>query len=212
MWNLFTWLLGQKRASRGKPTIVNADDIPTPKLIAICERYWKCFEQDKLDETFTHQEQESYEPYENYQIAVNALGSRGPAVRDWARKILSHRDYCARETGAWLLGELGEGGELGDTTGTVITELERLINRPFDEDPPKEATAIDLAIAALAKIGDPRGVRVIRQVLFSKKLEHEGDTQWEAVDALEKLTGESFSESNNRLEAARKWLQAHPNI
>src|SRR5258708_16998670 len=139
MWNLFTWLLGQKRAPRRKPTIANADGIPTRKLIAICERYWKCLEQDGY-------KQELYEPYEDFQLAVYALGSRGPEVREWARKILSHRDYCARETGAWLLGELGERGELGDVTGTVITELERLINRPFDEDPPKEATAIDLAI------------------------------------------------------------------
>jgi hypothetical protein len=213
MRNLITWLFGQKRAPKRKPIIVDADSVSTRKLIDICERYWKRFEPDCSDQdAITDDEHQPYESYENYQLAVKALVNRGPEVRDWARRILSHHDYCARQTGAWLLGELGQRGELGDAIGKVIIELEKLINRPFDDDPPKEATAIDLAIAALAKIGDARGVAVIRQVLFSKRLEHEGDTQWEAVDSLEKLTGESFSKSDNRLESARKWLQAHPNI
>jgi HEAT repeat protein len=229
----FAWLFGRKTNSnviilkreqighivskqcdadlRGEVAECASESIPTEELIATCERHWR-----RLDETPDYDKSalrsERIDRYNDYTRAVNALGGRGPVVRDWARRLLSHPDYDARETGAWLLGELGERGQLGDATGTVITELAALINRPFDEDPPKEATAIALAIAALAKIGDPRGLGVIRQVLFSKKLEHEGDTQWEAVYALEKLTGESFSESDNREEAARNWLQAHPNI
>lgn len=227
-----TWLFGRKTKSnvmiltreqighavdyqwdadlRGEIAERAADSISTTKLMATCEQYWKWLDEIKdVEIEFTRKE---HERYNNYKLAVNALGDRGSAVRDWARKLLSHSDYCARETGAWLLGELGQRGELGDATGKVISELEKLINRPFDDDPPKEATAIDLAIAALAKIGDRSGVAVIRQVLFSKKLEHEGDTQWEAVDALEKLTGQSFSEPDNRVDTARKWLQAHPNM
>jgi hypothetical protein len=212
MWKLFTRLFGQKRTPRRRPIIVNADSIPSRKLIAICERYWKRLEQDRYEESaFTPEEQEPFEPYDNYQLAVKALGSRGPEVRDWARKLLSHPDYSARETGAWLLGELGERGELGDAAGAVIAELARAINRPFEEDPPKEATAIDLALATLGKIGDPRGISVIGDVLFSSKLEHEGDTQWEAACALENLVGEPFSESEDRVEAARSWLRTNPN-
>jgi hypothetical protein len=193
---------------RGEVAERAPESISTKRLIATCERYWKSLDDAPDEDSFSPK---SNERYNDYNRAVNALGSRGPEVRDWARKLLVHSDYFARETGAWLLGELGERGELGDATGTVITELAALINRPFDEDPPKEATAIDVALASLAKIGDPRGITVIRSVLFSSKLEHEGDTQWEAACALEKLVGESFSESEDPAEAARLWLQANPN-
>jgi HEAT repeat protein len=188
---------------------LTTNGIPTKKLIATCERHWEWLEQPRdIEIDFTRKEQKRYN---DYKLAVNALGSRGPAVRDWARKLLAHPDYLARETGAWLLGELGERGELGDATGAVIVELAGVINRPFEEDPPKEATAIDLALAALGKIGDPRAIAVIREVLFSSKREHEGDTQWEAAGALENLVGEPFSESEDRVEAARSWLRANPN-
>jgi hypothetical protein len=196
---------------RGEVAECAPESVPTEELIAACERYWR-----SLDETPDSDESpfspESIERYNDHNRAVNALGSRGLAVRDWARKLLVHSDHFARETGAWLLGELGDRGELGDATESVIGELAGLINRPFDEDPPKEATAIDVAIQSLGKIGSPHALDVIRQVLSSKKQEHEGDTQWAAVDALEKLTGESFSGSDDRLEAARSWLQTHHSV
>jgi hypothetical protein len=231
MLNRFvTWLFRRKRTSdviilnreqigslvpqqwnadlRGEVAECAPDSIPTKELIAACERYWKSLDEarDSDEDPFSPK---SIERYNNHNRVVNALGFRGPEVRDWARRLLAHPDYLARETGAWLLGELGERGELGDVTEAAIGELAALINRPFEKDPPKEAPAIDLAVGCLGKIGGPRAVEVIRQVLFSKKQEHQGDTQWEAAGALEKLVGEPFSEAEDRVKAARDWLRAN---
>jgi hypothetical protein len=158
---------------RGTVAECAPDNIPTEELIAACERFWKSLDEapDSDEDPFSPK---SIDRYNDHNRAVNALGSRRPEVRDWARRLLVHSDYLARETGAWLLGELGDRGELGDASEAVIGELAALINRPFDEDPPKEATAIDLAIQSLDKIGGPLALDVIRQVLFSKKQEHEG--------------------------------------
>src|SRR5713226_689624 len=86
---------------RGEEAECAPESVPTEELIAACERYWR-----SLDETPDPDESpfspESIERYNDHNRAVNALGSRGPAVRDWARKLLVHSDYFARETGAWL--------------------------------------------------------------------------------------------------------------
>jgi hypothetical protein len=194
---------------RGETVEAALDTIPTQELIAICEQYWnqsaQSPEQGSKISPAVYRDR-----YSTYVRAVNALSIRGPEMRDWASRLLGHPDYDARETAAFLVGELGARGQLGEAVNNVINELGALINRPFEHDPPKEAQAIDVAIGALAKIGHANGIAILRHVLFSDKQEHEGDTQWAAAVALEKLVRESFLATPDPLHAARGWLQTHP--
>ncbi len=184
------------------------DSIPTRELMATRDRYWSRLAQDSaaLD-------QETWRAfrvrYNEYVRALNALGNRGPEVRDWARGLLVHPEYDARESGAWLLGALGSQGQLGEAVESVIDELAALIDRPFEDDFPKEAQAINVAIMALGRIGDPKGVPILRRVLFSARREHRGDTQWEAARVLGKLVGESFTNASDPVSAARDWFLKH---
>jgi HEAT repeat protein len=190
---------------RGEVEDAAPDSIPTHDLMTICQRYWS-----NLAQGSGAIDQESWRAlrvrYNEYVRAVNALGNRGPEVRDWARGLLVRPEYDARETGAWLLGELGRKEQLGEMIETVIDELGALIDRPFEDDFPKEAQAIDAAIVALGKIGHLKGVPVLRHVLFSTLKEHQGDTQWEAAGSLAKRVGGSFMKADDPVCAARAWL------
>ncbi len=192
---------------RGEVAEAAPDGVPTRDLMAICERYWR-----GLDPAPSAIDPESWRAsslrHNECVRAINALGKRGPEVRDWARGLLVHPDYDARETGAWLLGELGSKGQLGEALEAVIDELAALIDRPFEDDFPKGSQAIDAAIIAVSEIGYSAGIRVLRHVLFSTRMEHEGDTQWMAAGSLEKLVGEPFMKASDPVEAARAWLLA----
>jgi hypothetical protein len=184
------------------------DSIPTRDLMATCERYWSRLGQGSA--AINQETWRAFRPrYNEYVRALNALGNRGPEVRDWARGLLVHPGSDARESGAWLLGALGSKGQLGEAVEAVIDELAALIDRPFEEDFPKEGQAIDAAIMALGKIGLPDGVPILRHVLFSTRIEHQGDTQWEAARVLGKLVGESFLKTDDPVSAARAWLLEH---
>jgi hypothetical protein len=198
---------------RGEPTEEASDGIPTSELMAICEQFWEHLSlppNPEAPQMFTTPFPEEFtRRYNEYVRAVNALGNRGPEVRDWARRLLVHAEYDARETGAWLLGELGRKGQLGDMVETVVDELAILIDRPFDDDPPKEAQAITAAVMALARVGYPKGISILRRLLFSTTREHDGDLQWDAALALGLLLGEPFHQAKEPIEAARAWFQTH---
>jgi hypothetical protein len=183
------------------------DDIPTSDLMAICERYWNGLNQNS-DVTSPAAWRAFGRVYDEYVRALNALGNRGPEVRDWARSLLTHPEYDARECGAWLLGKLGSKGQLAPWVQSVIDELAVLIDRPIENDC-KERQAIDAAITALGKIGHPAAIPILRHVLFSDKREHSDDTQWEAAGALGNLVGESFMTAGDPSGAARAWLMEH---
>ena len=142
-------------------------------------------------------------------LAYNELATRGPEIRDWCRGLLGHSDYDARECGAFLLGQLGGRGQLGDVVEAVVAELGVLTRRPVEEDS-KETQAIAAAIEALAEIGSSAGVRHLRTVLLSEDEFLLGDTQWSAADALGRLVGQPFMEADDPVSAARAWLAAHP--
>lgn len=69
--------------------------------------------------------------YGRFVLAYNELATRGPEIRDWCRSLLVHADYDARECGAFLLGQLGARGQLGDAAEAVIAELGTLRDCPI---------------------------------------------------------------------------------
>ena len=185
---MFAWL---KRMLVPAPRDVTA--LSSAELMAICDKFW-------LPGSGDHGE---------YVRAYNELHRRGPEIRDWCRGLLVHPDYWAREAGADLLGELGRRRQLGDAEAAVVAELGALTQRPVEEDS-KEVQAIDAAIRALAAIGNPAGIPYLRGVLFSDAPFLEGDTQWDAAEALGQLVGQPFTEAPDRVQAARDWLIAYP--
>lgn len=171
------------------------ESLSSEQLMAICDRFWSPNRGDHAE----------------YVRAVTALTNRGPEILDWARRLLVHPDYWARETGAWLLGELGNRNQLEDTTETVIAELGALTRRSAEEDA-KETQAIDTAVNAIARIGRPSGISHLRAVLFSDNDFLRGDSQWVAAEAMGKLVGQSFMQLPDPVAAAREWLLANPDI
>jgi HEAT repeat protein len=179
-------------------------DLSTRELMAICESWWIW-----LATSGGGHSAEVSERHERYVLAHNELAERGPEVRDWARSLLSHPDYEARETGAFLLGRLGSRRLLGDAEEDIIAEVGALTRRPVEEDG-KEVQAIDSAIRALGAIGDRLGIPYLRDVLFSKDPWLRWDTQWTAAEALGQLVGQSFMDTPDPEGSARAWLGAHP--
>jgi HEAT repeat protein len=168
--------------------------LSSQELMAICDGHW--IPGRTVD-------------YGQFVLAHNELATRGPEIRDWCRGLLTHPDYDARECGAFLLGQLGSRGQLGDAVEAVVAELGALTRRPVEEDQ-KETQAIDAAIEALAEIGLPAGVRHLRAVLLSEDEFLVGDSQWAAADVLGRLVGEPLMEATDPVSAARAWLTSHP--
>lgn len=181
--------------------------LSSQQLMAICDDHW-----DQLAAASTLEEShaaQSWERYNRHVLSLNELAKRGPEIRDWCRRLLTHLDYDARECGAFLLGQLGQRRQLGETEAAVVAELGALILRPVEEDC-KELQAVDAAIDAVAEIGHPAGIPFLGIVLFSDNEWLSGDSQWAAANALGRLVGQSFMEAADPVGAARRWLEAHP--
>jgi HEAT repeat protein len=163
------------------------------QLMAICDQFWAPGQGD----------------YAEFVPVYNELATRGPEIRDWCRRLLVHSDYCARESGAFLLGQLGRRRQLGDAVEAVVAELGALIRRPFEEDG-KEFQAVSAAIESLAGIGHLAAVAHLRSVLQSDDESLDGDCQWDAAEALGRLVEQPFREAPDRVRAAQDWLAAHP--
>lgn len=93
---ILVWLGLKKRTSPVK-------DLSTQQLTAICDAYWNDLSNDVAP---TNAIQHSF--------ALKELCTRGSEMREWARGLLTHTEYYAREQGAFLLGELGRRGLLAD--------------------------------------------------------------------------------------------------
>ena len=176
-----------------KPGPSDSGSLTSEQLMATCDGFWGPGGGD----------------YAEFVRAYNELAARGPEIRDWCRRLLTHPDYRARESGAFLLGRLGGRRQLGDAAEAVVAELGALTRRPIEEDS-KEAQAVDAAVGALAEIGSPAGVPHLRAVLRSEDEFLAGDTQWSAADALGRLVGQRFMQSPDPPGAARAWLASHP--
>jgi len=181
--------------------------LSSQELMKICDRYFLTAE-ELAPQTETKRPPRNRDQVK-YVEAHNELWNRGAEVRDWARGLLTHVDYDAREAGAGLLGSLGGRRLLGESEDKVITELGQLIQRPMEEDS-KEMQAVDVAILALSEIGNAEGIKYLRWILFSTRPEHTGDTQWTAAEALAKMVKQPFLRSKDPVEAARDWLRTHP--
>jgi hypothetical protein len=183
---MFGWF---KRKS-AQPAIKS---LSSDQLMAICDTFWA----------------PSFGDYAEFVGAYNELATRGPEIRDWCRHLLTHPDYAARESGAFLLGKLGSRGQLGDVVEAVVAELGSLTRRPMETDG-KESQAVDSAILALAEIGHPNGLPHLRAVLLSDASSLVGDSQWTAAGALGQMVGEPFMDSPDPVNAAREWMSSHP--
>jgi HEAT repeat protein len=167
------------------------NQIATLELMATCDAYWS-----------------GPRDYALYVEALNELVKRGRETLAWARGLLVHPDYDAREFGAFLLGQLGRRGLLGKEGASVVEELGALTRRPVEEDC-KELQAVDSAITALGAIGSPAGIPYLKDVLFSDDEWLAGDSQWNAAEELGRLVGETFMHSPDPVAAARSWLEAN---
>ncbi len=170
------------------------DHLTSPELMAICDAYWSGTRDSA-----------------RYVGAQNALAKRGPETLPWARRLLVHPDYDAREVGASLLGELGRRGLLGGDEAAVIAELGALTRRPVEEDC-KELQAVDSAIMALGAIGSPAGIPYLKDVLFSDDEWLAGDSQWNTAEELGRLVGVSFMDAPDPIAGARSWLIANGRV
>jgi HEAT repeat protein len=167
--------------------------LTSDQLMAICDRFWAPATAD----------------YAEFVPAYNALATRGLEIRDWCRRLLTHPNYWARESGAFLLGQLGSRGQLGDAVEAVVAELGALTLPPVEHDG-KELQAADAAIMALANIGQPLGIPHLLVVLSSHDKYLAVDSQWSAAIALGQLVGQPFKESPDPMQAAHAWLAAQP--
>jgi hypothetical protein len=167
--------------------------LSSAELMALWDRYWNSPVAD----------------YAEFVRACNELAGRGPEIRDWCRRLLTHPDYAARETGAFLLGQLGRRGQLGDAVEAVVDELGALTRRPIEEDC-KELQAVDAAINALGEIGRPSAVPHLRALILSEDEFLAGDCQWDAAEVLGRLVGQPFGDAPDQVQAAREWLTANP--
>lgn len=178
---------------------------PVETLTDICDAYW-----DSVLEEPHGSIKEPVSPSlgREYRRAINQLVKRGPEILDWVITRLRHPNYDARETTAWLAGELGSRNQLGEKHRVVIDELNWLATRLPEEDI-KEAQANASAVLALGKVGDRQGIVALRHILTTPEWEGD-DLQWDAADVLGQLVGESFVDSEDRVEAAKEWLRANP--
>jgi hypothetical protein len=166
------------------------DQLAAADLMAICDAYWSGAGDNALCVE-----------------AENELVKRGPETLTWARDHLVHPDYEARAFGAFLLGELGRRGLLGEAEEAVVEELGALTRRPVEEDG-KETEAVDCAIRALGAISNPAGIPFLRDVLFSEDPFLRWDSQWDAAAELGRLVGEPFMKAPDPTDAARSWLRS----
>jgi hypothetical protein len=196
----FGWLVGRQE----EPSL---DGRSNEELMAVCEAHWQALEAP--DSAGRSVSPEALEGFNRYVAASNALSERGPEVVTWARGLLTHPLYEARESGALLLGRLGQRGVLGEARAAIVAELGALANRPAAADD-KDLQANDCAIMALGMIGDPGAIRPLRQILFSPRNDPESDPHWTAAEALGQIVKEPFVDSNDPIDAAKAWLHAHP--
>lgn len=175
--------------------------------MAICDDYWERLAEPRSGPMDDESAAKAGKQYGRYVNAVNELGRRGPEIRSWARARLQHQEYDAREQAAWLIGQLGGRGQLGDELAPIAEELSELATRSIEGEN-KEVQANTAAVVALGKIGHPRGVAGLRRVLTSQEWEGD-DLQWEAAQVLGRLVNEPFAAAEDVVEAATEWLGAH---
>ncbi len=167
-----------------------------------CDAYWQQLADEESGKTIESSEriQSNYS-----QMARVELGSRGQESLQWAIDRLSHSDYFARETAAGLVDTLAKKQLLGPHRKTAIRALSELATRKWEEDT-KEIQANDVAVSALATIGDRECIPAIRTILYSPYWTND-DLSWSAAEALSQIVGESFMETDSPVDAARNWLK-----
>lgn len=165
-------------------------DTDSTTAIELCERWWRG------DATVT---------YEAFVAAQRALGDAGPQILDWCRSLLSRPDYEARETGAALIAELAQRGELGSAVEAVVDDLGRAFEWPTDDEP-KSAQAVDATYEALLRLGTREDLRGVRAVLCSAVATRLDNGLDPVIETLESLTGEDFLSTDDPLAEARARL------
>lgn len=172
------------------------DKMSTEELMKLCEAYW----QRNHSATFNGPD------YNSFVMAMNELGNRGPAILPWARSLLKSSDYEVRETAGWWIGELGARGELGSDADSVLDDLSEAALRHVVEDN-KEIQAVEVAIDAIGKLGNARGIPVLGRILLSEHPDHDEEVKEQAAVSLGALVGEDFDGEDDPVMAATRWLR-----
>lgn len=83
-----------------------------------------------------------------------------------------------------------------------------MATRPIEEDT-KEVEANAVALGALSRIGGPRIIPTLREILTSPRWEQD-DLSWEAALILGVILRVPFDESKDPVASAREWLALNP--
>lgn len=122
----------------------------------------------------------------------------------WARSRLRHPETLARASAAWLVGELCCKHPQDCELDLIVGELSALATRPIEEDT-KEVQANAVALAVLSRIGGPRILTTLRQILTTPAWEQD-DLSWEAARLLGIYLNVPFGESQDPVASARAWV------
>ena len=178
-------------------------NLSSQALMDLCNAYFLTSEEVNAEKNGTPGFQYRKRDYATYASASKELAKRGREVIEWARRLLTHPDYDARELGATLLGFLGERRELGSREDQIVDDLCKLATRPLNYDG-KELQAVSAAIDALGRIGNRRSIATLVKVLSDTS---DGDSQWMAADALGKILHVPFAQEEDPVASAQQWLK-----
>jgi len=173
----------------------------TQALEELCDDYWRSFDSESDGEA---DEAAVVRDSIVRSEALKELATRRGQSLAWACKRLRHPEHFARRDAAWLVGELCSRNPQDCDLDAVIGELSRLATRPIEEDT-KEAEANAVALASLSRIGGPRIIPTLREILTSPRWEQD-DLSWEAARILGVLLNVPFGESEDPVASAREWV------
>jgi HEAT repeat protein len=122
------------------------------------------------------------------------LISRREEAIPFAMKMLSSPNPDIREDGAGVLAELGRDER-------VVDELLRALDKETEHQPR------DAMIHALGQLKSRHAIPFLAEVI--RDPETDGDTRWDAADALGKIVGHRFDRQPEPISAARHWLEDH---
>lgn len=183
--------------------VMDYTSLSSQALMDLCDRYFLTHEEVEAEQKGTPGFQYRKRDYTTYVGAINELTKHGTEIREWARKLLTHPDYDARELGASLLSVLAERRQLGTVEDLVVDELCMLATRPIDYDG-KELQAVSAAIGALGKTGNRHSIPTLMKVLLDPS---DSDNQSEAAHALGKIVHVTWDETNDLVANALQWLK-----
>jgi hypothetical protein len=129
--------------------------------------------------------------------ATWGLIAKGAAAAPYALSLLGRSVHEAREDGAAILAELGR-------DEAVVDKLIESLNLETD------TSARDSIILALGRLKNKKAVPSLAAII--RDAAADGDTQWTAVESLGLIVRKRFLKQENPVDAAKAWLDSHPEL